>query len=98
PHSLLAPFVLFLPRQLASVFFVHFYQLGADTNKSTLSCRVNKIGKLQLRQDYARQVKANMFSCPHLSFGSPNCCATPTLHVSDSLLAAIRRRATIDLC
>ncbi|WP_233203356.1 DUF6531 domain-containing protein, partial [Chitinimonas sp. BJB300] len=41
PHSLLAPFVLFLPRQLASVFFVHFYQLGADTNKSTLSCRVN---------------------------------------------------------
>ncbi|PHV11438.1 hypothetical protein CSQ89_10990 [Chitinimonas sp. BJB300] len=42
PHSLLAPFVLFLPRQLASVFFVHFYQLGADTNKSTLSCRVNK--------------------------------------------------------
>ncbi|WP_233202949.1 hypothetical protein, partial [Chitinimonas sp. BJB300] len=68
PHSLLAPFVLFLPRQLASVFFVHFYQLGADTNKSTLSCRVNNKRHKQMsrkqRMRAARLVPPSFLSCP----------------------------------
>jgi hypothetical protein len=42
-YRLLAPFVLCLPRQLASVFFVHPLQMRMRLQKSTLNCRMNRL-------------------------------------------------------
>ena len=41
-HRLFAPLVLSLPRQLASVLFIHPNKMGIVVKKSTLNCRVNR--------------------------------------------------------
>ena len=41
-HRLFASLVLSLPRQLASVFFIHPSRVGAASKKSTLHCQLSK--------------------------------------------------------
>ena len=50
-NRLLSPLVLCLPRQLASVFFVHLRYLGTRTKKSTLICRINSATVQRLLAD-----------------------------------------------